>query len=1221
MLDSQIETVAQQHPLEMRAAFRKASPGDTIADIVAAHHLPTRFGAPKVILFQKDRHWPVPVDCWARVRPKAGTRIEIGYPVHGPAIAAIGSAIVTAAAPTIAGTILGVTSGLAFNLLVAGITIVGALAINALITPPSQSRPQEDDPNFAITGVSNQENRYGIYPKVLGRHRIFPPLTARGYTESRGRENIFYRGRMTFGWGPVALEDMRIGTTPITEFDGIELEFVNVDEAETLALSPELAGITRAWRSGSENLQLMPDNITEDPYNVKLNQNEPVIRATRDRTESASLDITFPQGFVQYPNGDALPVFARFEFDYRKLGEAAWISAGAKVWTGYSSALQRFTWDFDFPEEAEWELRVTRTSQTFDEEPAVRDASFMTAIRSRRTGGLPSHDGVAEMAFKIKASDELNGRVETLNVIAHQMVPVWDGAAWTVPQRNRHPAWIYADALRGPHLRRPVEDARIALDDLKAWADEEPHWTCDFIIDTPQRVSDTLDLICAVGRAKKTLADLKYSVIRDGAQGPIRQVFTPRNSWGFRGSVAFPRDIHALRCIVVSERLDWQRDELTVYADGYDIATATEFETLDLPGVVITEDDMDEGNGWRLGRYHLAQAILRPEQYEFNVDWEAMKSARGDKAQIVHDVPAMGVGAGRVKSIDADGMVLNAITLDEVLDVVAGDYRITVRDETGERQVFTASVGAAASVSSWVYASGEVDAERIAVGDLVAVERMDQETVEILITGVFPNADASARITAVPASPAVLDADTGFIPNYAPVVTDPVSNPNFGPPEPDVRNLVSDQTTALLERGGTLQARAAVSLNPVLTRDRAGVSVQARWRNTGGEESWEYGDLVPQGSAAVYTRALVTGDTYEVWVRSIGEVSAFRRWVLAGTVVASVSDGPPSDVTGWQVVPSEGFAQMQWADPSLFDLSHLEIRYTSGVSANWNASTLLSKVPYPKLNESLFARAGTYMAKWVDRGGQKSVNAAAVTITDAQLKAANAVETLVVSPSFAGTLVDTEVNASDQLQLVADGNGEYPSEGTWTGSTVVDLGASYPVRITPIIDATAFSANDAMANWTSLAALASLAPSNPDAWAITVEVAFSTTDPTAGTNWQPLTGGDYVGRYFNFRVTLKTDRADTTPQISELRFVLDMPDRVEGMQTVASGTGGLSVVYAPAFNAVPAVVVTPVNAPSGAYHEVTNETRQGFDIEFFDQGGASINVTFNWVARGYGREQ
>jgi hypothetical protein len=261
------------------------------------------------------------------------------------------------------------------------------------------------------------------------------------------------------------------------------------------------------------------------------------------------------------------------------------------------------------------------------------------------------------------------------------------------------------------------------------------------------------------------------------------------------------------------------------------------------------------------------------------------------------------------------------------------------------------------------------------------------------------------------------------------------------------------------------------------------------------------------------------------------------------------------------------------------------------------------------------------MAKWVDRGGKKSANAVAVTITAAQLRAANAVETLTVSPSFTGVLVDTEVNGSDELQLKADMSGNYPAEGTWTGSTAVDLGASYPVRITPIIDATAFSANDAMANWVSLAALESLAPSNPDAWSVEIEIAASDSDPTGGTDWRALTGGDYVGRYFNFRVRLLAEREDVTPRVSTLEFVLDMPDRIEGAKSVASGTGGLSVAYSPAFNAIPAVVVTPVDAPNGAYYTVTNETRSGFDIEFFNSSDTSIDVTFNWVARGYGREQ
>jgi hypothetical protein len=118
----------------------------------------------------------------------------------------------------------------------------------------------------------------------------------------------------------------------------------------------------------------------------------------------------------------------------------------------------------------------------------------------------------------------------------------------------------------------------------------------------------------------------------------------------------------------------------------------------------------------------------------------------------------------------------------------------------------------------------------------------------------------------------------------------------------------------------------------------------------------------------------------------------------------------------------------------------------------------------------------------------------------------------------------------------------------------------------------------------------------------------------------PLTGGEYIGRYFCFRITLRSERVDTTPVIDVLEFILDMPDRVEGADSVACPVNGVSITFTPPFRATPAVVVTPQNAATGDYVALTGLSRTGFTVEFFDSSNASVARIFDWVARGYGRE-
>ena len=757
-----------QHPFKGRPVAGQMQEGATVAEIVRSVGIDPRFLMDVQVTISSGLNASVvPVDAWGRVCPKAGSHVLIGPKIHAPVVAVVAAAFLPAAATFVAGSFFAAGTW-AYALTYAAVTIVGALLISSLIPPPAKPNAiKQDDPNFSITGSANAQNRYGIFPTVLGRHLIYPPKTATGYTEGEA-DNIHFRGRYTFGFGPVALETLNIGTTPITEFAGVEIEFLNVDQAQTLAHMPELADKVIAWHMGDAALSLYPDDISEDDYSVLLSKDEPVLRATRDRAISVSVDVTY-QGLVQFDdsnNKQNRSVTIRYR--YCRVGTGLWVDAGTETHTARSTASLRYTKTIALPEAGEYDIEVTRISDDSDD-AKISDTSYLTAIRSVQSGALPSHADIAEIAIRVKASDQLNGPIDTLNAIAHQLAPVWDGKAWTDAQPVRHPAWIYARALMGPSLDDPVTADRLQLDDLRAWAEEEPHWTCDGVIDQSTTLAEVLDLICASGRARRGLRDLKYSVIRDGGAGPIVQHFNPRNSWGFAGTIRFPKDIHGFRLRCLSERLEWQQDEIIVYADGYDETNASAFETLELRGVVLSKDDATGGNAWRLGRYHLAQAMLRPEEFTWQCDLEHLRVNMGDKVRLVHDVPLIGVGAGRITDLKAhfDGS-LASFTIDEDIPEDADGYRVCWRCQDCTETLFQAEL----QDGLWrVSASQGVAFEGLALGDLVSIEQTTVESMEVLVNSITHQGDMKATLTGVAAAPAVLQADSGTIPPYVPNIT------------------------------------------------------------------------------------------------------------------------------------------------------------------------------------------------------------------------------------------------------------------------------------------------------------------------------------------------------------------------------------------------------------------------------------------------------------------
>lgn len=1030
-----IEVAAETHPLCRDVVHSVVRAGTTVSEIVRLMDIDTaRYGLPYVVLIRGAEVWPVPITLWRNIRPKEGTRVEIAFPAQegGAIVAAAASAFLPSAAAAGAGALFAAGT-VGYALTYAAITVVGALAINALIPPAQQGGGGTGPQNYAITGVANAANRYGVFPYVIGRQRMFPPMTATGFSETVGRD-IYYRGRMTFGWGLVALEDLRIGNTPIWQYQGVELEFLNVDRARTLANMPQLADLvkprteesrtvkrllaaegerfvfqpaeaaktaaitieptallagttfdavvevaevgseswvvvetytgisaeqvfeagpfsdgvarrwrvritgktvsdepdpsfglttlfegregftvtkasatyqapTAGWRYGAEKMRLYADDVTEDAYNDVPQESEPVIKYTRLDTVSAAIDLTFPQGLYNSTfDGDRSSHRARFVFEYQStqggINEADWVSLGETEWSGKFYSLYRVTKEIAFPAPDEYAIRITRTNG-IDDAPGDYNSATLTAIRSFSDRDLPSHDGIAEVAFRIKASDQLNGQIDSLNAIVQQLAPVWDGSAWSDPQPVRHPAWAFLQAIRGKHLRRPVRDERIDLEAFRAWATEEPHWTCDYVVDTATQLGEVLDIIAAAGRAKRTLTDLKWSVIRDNAAGPVRQVFTPRNSWGFRAEHRFPREIHGFRVKARSERLEWQEDEIFVLADGFTRQTATELETLDLPGVVVTADDEDEGNVYRLGRYHLAAALNRPATYTLQVGWEHLRVTRGDKVRFVHDVPKVGVGQARIKAIAEDGSgYVASITLDEVFDFDQAAFRMLVRN-VGGNQTFTALSPVDPRARTWSPAVN-VAASDIAVGDLVVVEELTQESVDLIVTSVRPKVDESAELQLVDAVPGILGADSGTIPTYSPVITEPRDPATAGmPPLPVIISAYSNSLTQIIAPDLSARPRIAVQLAPFASAtDLEGVTLQLRWRDAEDLSAWSYGETVSAGEYNLTTRALDEGEAYLVEVRSVGPEGKTRGWVAApNAVTASTAPPPPPQIS------------------------------------------------------------------------------------------------------------------------------------------------------------------------------------------------------------------------------------------------------------------------------------------------------------------------------------
>ena len=943
----------QRHALRPETDCVEVSAGSSIAEIVAGLEWS---GLPEVSIVGAGRADLVPLELWAKVRPKPGAVVYVHARVRGEVGGAVAGLAIMALAPWAAGVVFPTLAAGSFGLALAttAFTMIGSLAVSALIPPAPQERAGPTGgtmgQRYSIVGTNNELGNGRNYPKVLGRHKIAPPMSATGFTEILDGET-YWRGRYTFGYGPLALEDLRVGSTPITEFEGVELEFVNVDKEQTLALMPVLDRQVRAWRSGTEALELYPSDVSQEAINAKMEYGAAgIVRNTLPDTLEAVVVIGFPQGLYRPKTSSAgiKDAATSYTIEFREAGSGdEWTLFKDVLFTDVifdAGWLERHA--IEFPFRGEWEIRVTKTMADYASGQGASETTF-SGLQSYSGRALPSHAGIAEVAVRIKATDQINGRLDNLTAIVQQLAPVYDGASWSAPVPVRHPAWVFADVLTGTQLgARALPRRRLEAEALREWAELEPHWTCDYFVETEATVREILDIVAGAGRAKFSLKGYRYGVIREGAGAEVRQVFTPANTWGLSWQVAIPRAVHALRIPTVSEPSGWLEDIVTVYADGHDATTATEFETLETPGVIVSTGDATQGNNWRLGRYHLAVAQHRRETFSFYADWEHLRVTHGDKVLLNAPVAKIHYGAGRVVSANA-----SRVRLDEPAPMAGALVRLRHRASSGEVRFVLAEADAE---DLFLFRFDGAPGFSIEAGDLVAIEDRNVEAFEALVSRIEPADDLSAQITVVSAAPAVLEADGGEIPAYEPIITEGDGEGAELPKRPEVVGIESDRQTARVTRTRALVPRVAVAYRAKdfgarqyvrlrwIEEAKRKIAKQEIWRDVDagfedaeaeldgggvGDESAdrdlegdrfavleelqeidETGDLWVEGTrqpagAPMQTGDLTAGVEYRVQICAENQVGESRGWVNAGLIVASVKGETIDAPSGWYGEP------------------------------------------------------------------------------------------------------------------------------------------------------------------------------------------------------------------------------------------------------------------------------------------------------------------------------
>jgi hypothetical protein len=1168
--------VIQPRPFSRDVQRAVAPAGVSVAEIVARAAIPPAYRS-HLRVWIDDRE--VPRDWWPRVRPREGRTVLVAVVpagggggggggknlVRSIALLAVSIAAV-AYAPTIATSLFGAEamSGFAATTLFgeitaqtlihgmigASLTMIGSLAVNALIPPPKFGAPEPPGlaaPRYQLTGVQNRTEPYANIPRIFGKRRVYPLMAARPYSEIQGSDE-YLRILLCVGWGPIRITDVRIGETPIAAFAGVEIE-------------------TREGWTTDAALTLFTRALNQETVGATLDPSVWVQRTTQTNTTEIILDFACPAGLALYDDsGSRAQATVALSVQYRATGTSTWLTppawknaadtgmgtAGVVTITGADSAAVRKSGRFTVAA-GQYDVRVQRTTAAGS--ARVVDQTTWTYLKTVDDTPALGQTGLSVIALRIKATGQLNGVPSAINCLAESYLPVWNGSTWAWAV-SRNPAWAFADLLRRRAGETFVADARIDLSAISAWATacdatapnaSEPTWTFDGVMEGGS-VFDGLRQIAAHARAMYTVRDGKHSVVRDVAQTVPIQHITPRNSFGYAGRKTFVDLPHALRIRFVNAALGYQEDERIVYADGYSAANATRFETVEMPGATSATQV------WREGRYNLAVGALRPETHMVSMDIEALRCTLGDYVMLQHDVIAIGLMSARIvaRTINGSNQIVN-VTVDNDATMVTGQsYAIRVRRADGTSQVHAVQTVAGTS-TTLTLTTPVAAATGPAIGDLLMFGVSTLESAPMIVRKIESGNDLTARLTLVDAQPGVWTADTGTIPAFSSYITITTQPEESKPATPTILGVRSDSTALLILSDGTLQERIAVSVALGSSLVRA-VTIEAQMRLSGASD-WIPQQLVGADTTTLFLSGVEAGQTYQIRVRAISATSIASDWAATiNHLVIGKSDLPPTPATFTLARLADGTRRFSWTmavvPPDVRAGGGYRIRWKASATTDWSSMAelhdgLLISSPY----ETADLSKGTYWfaIKAVDSSGNESATALfinAFSLGDPPLRDV-VLQRVEPQENWPGTLTGCYLDPGDNALHARSSQTWASLPATWSALAATwdnILANTTPIRYeTPILDLGAD---------TTFTPLVSVSATGT----VTVEAKY-------GSSADGTVVGSYAApslqtgkRYVQIRVSV----AGTTPVIASITTLINAGTVLETYENVDTATASAS---------------------------------------------------------------
>jgi hypothetical protein len=1032
--------------------------------------------------------------------------------------------------------------------------------------------------SYSLSGGNNRIRPYESMPVVIGTHRFFPDAAVRPYSEYQGDDQFLYQ-IFNLGLQNGTFTDWKIGTNPIGNYTDYW------------------------WYEQNSNAQILeyPGNVDTSSGAALTASADWITRTTSQDTFRIAVDMSFIL-FYATNQGTLDSRSVSFEIQYKESSSSNWLSWGSFSESGRQQNPIRRSYTIDVAP-GTYDVRIKRSTPD-SSDARLKTLSTWDNLKSYQSDKA-SYIGQHRRGLKIKASEQLNGTVQQLSAICEAKAyycynGVWD---WRVTSNPAHWFMHFAKGhydsegtlLYGVGLK----DNQIDIALLTAWASFCTQESLSFnaVIDGSQTAADILTAIARCGFGSPSWASGKLGAIWDARNASPVAAFGMSNIIRDSFEVAYVTEELAEEIIVQYENPDndWNRDEVHVLVP--EITNPLRSSTIDLFG--CTNAKMAA----KFANYMAAQQYYRRRRITWETDLEGSIVNRGDVVLLSHDLTQWGY-TGRVVSVDDLVLVLDRT----VPRNGAVDY-LMLRQPDGTMTTYTVQARSNDSDVITLTTPPEFQEGFLPMDHIWFFSPLPTPGKKVKILSVEPLNPNLIRMIAT-------DEDEAFYRAWDNIWNPPTVNTLYANSTPKIANLVAHENL-YLGSDATIKSHIVISWVGQGLYERANV----KYRINNGPWIREF-TSTGNTSYEFYTT--------EVGILEIGVIPIFGALQGPSTNLLTHIHGievPPEDVTNLTDFYRNNRTVLTWrgvSDPRPIDY---EIR--KGLT--WQQAQVLQRTTN---TEFTTVGDGTY---WVAArtGTIYSENPESILIEGANLLANVIAEFDEELTGWTGSIYDGAYVVGTDVTLAGGGRfssipvvSEIPS---WAYFSVIASSGYYEIPSDHIVDVgTAQScnvaasyrmtANNPFGQLFSEIALVSAEVSITGNYAefcnVNVEMAIAPNSGVFG-EWQDFLPGSYIGRKFKFRVNLLSYDNTIAPLLDYFKFSVDMDDRVVSDSNISCPAGtGLTITYSPAFQIVPSVQITILDAVAGDDAMLTNQSEASFVLHI-KNGNNDVTRSINWLSQGY----